>query len=254
MDNAALLRLSLEHNTIVRMERGIGQFVVRDTALVSLALEDPPEKEIIAALQGAYSIDRHRTVQQDCAFGIRQIVDMALKALSPGINDTTTAVMCVDYLTAILARLAPRGIPSSHRYEDGELRVIAVGHTFASLVAESFDQMRGSAAGNVAIMSRMLGALQTIASLTTSQSRRQVLREQVQWIAELAERTIESSHDRARVESRLTRVREALETAPVLFSQAKTDNHDHVKATEPLAKRSLAYEKANPQEGKENKP
>jgi len=93
--------------------------VIHDTALASLALEDPPEKEIIAALQAAYSIDRQRTLQQDCAFGIRQIVDMALRALSPGINDTTTAVMCVDYLTAILAQLACRNIPSSHRYEEG---------------------------------------------------------------------------------------------------------------------------------------
>ena len=135
---------------------------------------------------------------------------MALRALSPGINDTTTAVMCVDYLTAILARLASRKIPSSHRYEEGELRVITIGPTFAGLVAESFDQIRGSASGNVGIMLRMLGALQTIASLTTSPSRRQALREQVQWIAELAERTIESPHDRARFESRLAQVRKAL--------------------------------------------
>ena len=124
VDNAALLRLAREHKTIVRMERGIGDFVVHDTLLASLALEVPPGKEVIAAVQAAYSIDRYRTVYQDCAFGIRQIVDMALRALSPGINDTTTAVMCVDYLTAILARLASRNIPSSHRYEEGELRVI----------------------------------------------------------------------------------------------------------------------------------
>lgn len=53
-----------------------------------------------------------------------------------------------------------RSIPSSHRYEDGDLRVITSGPTFAKLVAESFDQIRGSAAGNVGIMLRMLGALQ----------------------------------------------------------------------------------------------
>ena len=212
VDNAALLRLAREHKTIVRMERGIGEFVVHDTTLASLALEDPPEEKVIAALQAAYSISRHRTLQQDSAFGIRQIVDIALRALSPSTNDTTTAVMCVDYLTAILARLAFRGIPSSRRYDDGELRIIAVGPTFASLVAESFDQIRGSAKGNVAIMLRMLGALQTIASLTASPGRRRVLCEQVQWIAELAERTIESPHDRARFESRLAHVREALES------------------------------------------
>jgi uncharacterized membrane protein len=159
VENATLLRLAREHKTIVRMERGIGEFVVHDTPLASLALEEPPAKGIIAALQAAYSIDRHRTLEQDSAFGIRQIVDMALRALSPGINDTTTAVMCVDYLTAILARLASRNIPSSHRYEEGELRVIAIGPTFASLVAASFDQIRTSAQGNVAIMLRMLGAL-----------------------------------------------------------------------------------------------
>ena len=215
VDNAALLRLAREHQTIVRMERSIGEFVVHDTTLASLALEDPPEKEIIADLQAAYSINRYRTVEHDSAFGIRQIVDMALRALSPSINDTTTAVMCVDYLTAILARLASRQIPSSHRYEEGELRVITIGPTFASLLAESFDQIRGSAKGNVAIMLRMLGALQTIAGLTASPSRRRALRDQVQWIAELAERTLESAHDRARIETRLARVREALETEPV---------------------------------------
>jgi uncharacterized membrane protein len=205
-----LLRLARENKTIVRMERGIGDFVVHDTALASLAVEIPPDNETIATLRAAYTIDRYRTVYQDCAFGIRQIVDMALRALSPGVNDTTTAVMCVDYLQAILARLASRGIPSSHRYEDRELRIIAIGPTFAGLVAESFDQIRGSASDNLGIMLRMLGALQTIASLAAIPSRRQVLREQVECIAELATRTIESPHDRTRFESRLMRVREAL--------------------------------------------
>ena len=224
VDTEALLRLAREHKTIVRMERGIGEFVVHEAPLAWLDLEDPPEKEIIAALQAAYSINHHRTVEQDSAFGIRQIVDMALKALSPGINDTTTAVMCVDYLTAILARLVSRDIPSSRRYEEGELRVIAIGPTFASLVAESFDQIRGSATGNVAIVLRMLVAFQTIASLTSSPIRRRTLREQAQWIAELAERTIESPHDRERFESRLARVREALEAEPALYAGGKKAN------------------------------
>lgn len=212
VNSAVLLRLAREHQTIVRMERGVGEFVVHGTTLVSLALSDPPAKEIIADLQAAYSINRYRTVEQDAGFGIRQIVDIALRALSPGINDTTTAVMCVDYLTAILARLASRPIPSSRRYAEGELRVITIGPTFASLVAESFDQIRASAEGNVAIMLRVLGALQTIASLADCPGRRLVLHEQVQWIAESADRAIASPHDRARLERRLKHVREALET------------------------------------------
>jgi len=221
VDNAALLHLAREHRTIVRMERGIGAFVVHNTTLASLALAGPPDREIIAALQEAYSISRHRTLEQDAAFGIRQLVDMALRALSPSTNDTTTAVMCVDYLAAILARLASRHIPSSRRYEDGELRVIALGQTFSSLVAEAFNQIRGSAMGNVAIMLRMLGALQTIASLTDSPGRRRALHQQVESIAELAVRTIESPHDRARFESRLPRVRAALATEPALAQPTK---------------------------------
>lgn len=211
VDNVALLRVARERKTIVRMERGIGDFVVQNTALVSLALDDPPDQETIAALQATFSISRYRTMEQDASFGIRQIVDVALKALSPGINDTTTAVMCVDYLSAILARLAPRQIPSSRRYEEGELRAITVGPTFASLLAEAFDQIRSSAKGNLAVMSRMLDAIQTLAGMTASAPRRLALREQVQWIGELAERTLDSARDHAEIDMQLARVREALE-------------------------------------------
>ncbi len=212
VDDTALLCFAREHKTIVRMERGIGEFVVQGTPLVSLAMDEEPEKGMVEKLQASFTLHRYRTVEQDCAFGIRQLVDMALRALSPGVNDTTTAVMCVDYLTAILSQLASRNIPSSHRYEEGELRVITIGPTFGGLVAESFDQIRGSAIGNLGVMLRMLGALQTIASLTEDPARRQALSDQAQWIAELAERTIEAPHDRGLFESRLLHVREALRT------------------------------------------
>jgi uncharacterized membrane protein len=210
VDAAALLDVARERGTILRMERGIGEFVIEGAPLASVVDPGGLDDETTAEINAAYVISRQRTVEADAGFGIRQIVDIAMKALSPGINDTTTAVMCVDYLGAILVRLAARRIAVSPRLDQGKLRVIARGPSFESLVAEAFNQIRQNAAGNVAIMSRMLGALQTIASLTASPNRRRVLREQVQWIAELAERTIESPHDRARVESRLARVREAL--------------------------------------------
>jgi len=216
VDNDALLRLARDRKTVVRMERGIGAFVVQNTALASLALEDPPDQETIAALNSCYSISRHRTIEQDPAFGIRQIVDMALKALSPGVNDTSTAVMSVDYLTAILAQLAARKFPASHRYEGDELRVITVAPTFEDLLAESFDQIRGSAIGNAGIMVRMLGALETLAGLTTSPRRRRALHEQVMWIAEIAGRTTESAHERERLAKRLMEVREVLQAVPAL--------------------------------------
>ncbi len=235
VNSAVLIRLARDRNTIVKMDRGIGEFVVQNTALASFALKEPPDQATINDLQATFSISRHRTVDLDAAFGIRQIVDMALKALSPGINDTTTAVMCVDYLTAILARIAPRQIPSSYRYEDGELRVIAKGPSFQSLLSEAFDQIRESAKGNLGIMLRMLGSVQTIASLTDDPSRRQALHEQEEWIAELAKRTLESPHDRVQFESRLAQVRETLKTEPLLSIQ-NIDNPPSPKEN-PWAKR-----------------
>ena len=209
VDGGALLRLAGNRQTILRMERGIGDFVVRDTALASLAKEAPLDPETIADLNAAYSITSYRTVDQDPAFGISQIVDMALKALSPGVNDTSTAVMCIDFLTAILSRLATRQFPLSHRYDSGELRVIAIVPIFANLLGDSFDQIRRNAAGNVTIMVRLLGALETIASLTVSPVRRRALRDQVEWIAELARHSIESPHDRTRIETRVAGLLEA---------------------------------------------
>lgn len=223
VDNEALLRLAQDRKTIVRMECGIGEFVVQNTALASLALEDPPDQETIVALNASYSVGSHRTVDQDPAFGVRQIVDMALKALSPGVNDTSTAVICVDYLTAILARLASRKFPALRRYDGGELRVIAMAPTFEYLLTEAFDQIRRNAEGNVSVMSRMLGALDAIASLTDGPRRRLALREQVQRIVELADRTIDSAHDRARIEGRLMRVRKAIEAGPALRAKGREE-------------------------------
>jgi uncharacterized membrane protein len=218
VNNGALLRLAGDNRTIVRMEHGIGAFVVQDTPLVSLALTYPPDQQAIVALNAAYSIGRQRTVQQDPAFGIRQIVDMALKALSPGVNDTSTAVMCVDYLTSILARLVGRQFPPLYIYEGETLRVVTIVQSFEGLLADSFDQIRGSAEVNVAIQVRMLDALDTIGNLTIRPSYLRALDEQLQCIAELADRCIESSHDRARVERRLAEVRETLDSQSALGS------------------------------------
>ncbi len=222
IDADALLRLARKYQTIVRMERGVGEFVVEGTPLISVTERGGVDDTTTDALNGVYVISRQRVVEQDATFGIRQIVDIAMKALSPGVNDTTTAVICVDYLTAILARLAVRRITASHWMDDQrELRVMARGPSFESLLNEAFDQIRQNAESNVAILSRMLGSLQTIAGLTASPNRRWLLRQKVEEIAEAAERTIESPHDRVRFENRLARVREALETGSVLSMHEK---------------------------------
>ncbi|MCC8986242.1 MAG: DUF2254 domain-containing protein [Candidatus Contendobacter sp.] len=230
IDADALLDLARKYQTIVRMERGVGEFIVEGTPLISVTKGGGVDRTTTDELNGVYVIGRQRVVEQDAAFGLRQIVDIAMKALSPGVNDTTTAVICVDYLTAILVRLATRRITTSHWMDDQrELRVISRGPSFESLLNEAFNQIRQNAESNAAILSRMLGSLQTIAVLTSSPNRRWLIRQKVEEIAEAAERTIESPHDRVRFENRLARVREALETGPVLSMHEKPINGSSIK-------------------------
>ena len=199
VDGDALLRLARECNVVIRMELGIGEFVVEGAPLVSIAAETTPRDETARELNRAYSINRHRTTAQDVGFGIRQIVDIALKGLSRGINDTTTAVICVDYLTAIMARLAPRQIETPFRIDQGQLRVIARGPTFRSLLDEAFDQVRQNAEGNVAVLVRLIEALNIIAGFTYDEERRQALQRHADLVLQTAERSVSSPHDRAAI-------------------------------------------------------
>jgi len=105
--------------------------------------------------------------------------------------------------------------------------VITIVPTFESLLSESFDQIRRSAAGNVSIMARIISALDNLASLTGSPHSRQALREQMQRIAELAERTIESTHDRTYIKRRLMPLRETLEAEPALEAEEEVFGKGH---------------------------
>jgi len=115
-----------------------------------------------------------------------------------------------DYLAAILVRLAPRRIATARRMDKGELRVLARGPNFESLLADAFDQIRQNAPGNVAVLTRLLQSLEIIARPTEQSGRKEALRKQADLIAELAERTIASPHDRVGVEVAWVRLSKVL--------------------------------------------
>lgn len=194
LDADALVEVARKGSVVLRMERGIGEFAVEGSPLVSAGGREATEAEA-SAIRAAFTIGRHRTVEQDAAYGIRQVVDIALKALSPGINDPTTAVMCVDHLAALLAHMARRRVPPPHRFEGGSLRVIAIGPTFESLVDEAFDQIRRSAGGDVAVLRRMLWALEVVAGATNDPKRLGVLARHARLVGEAARREVASAHD-----------------------------------------------------------
>jgi uncharacterized membrane protein len=175
VENDQLLEFAAKRNVLVRMDRGIGEFVVEGTPLLSLADTEEPDDETVRCVNALFVINSFRTVEQDPSFGIREIVDIALKGLSPSINDETTAITCIDHLAALLSRLATRRIEPRLRADDEKVRVIARGPTFESLVNESFDQIRHEARGKVTVLLRLLWCLETVARQTEDRSRRRVL-------------------------------------------------------------------------------
>jgi len=208
----SLLAIARNQKTVVRMEHHVGDFIIKGMPLASiLTTEDsqPPSREAISDVSAAYAINAQRTIDQDAAYGIRQIVDVALKAISPGINDTTTAVMSLDYLTAILVKLCGRGIESPCRFDEGELRVITRGATFASMVELAFEQIRQNAGGNVAVLARLVEALHTLEGQTRRPNRRRVLLHQAQATEEVIGRSIPDSMSREPVEARVKRLLES---------------------------------------------
>jgi uncharacterized membrane protein len=197
VDIEMLGRLARKHALIIRMDKAIGEFTIAGDTIASAAgaeqMADALQQEAIAA----YTISRQRTLHQDAGFGIRQIVDVALKALSPGINDTTTAINCIDFLGAILARLVQRRVEMPVGEHGGLF--ISCGPDFDNLLGEAFCQIRENAAGNTAVLVRMLHSLEAVARHATDSSRLSALQQQVRLIVETAERSIPSAHDRIRV-------------------------------------------------------
>jgi len=147
----------------------VGEFLIEGMPLASLtAGEQARDERVIRALYAAYNLGKQRTVHQDAAYGIRQLVDVALKALSPGVNDTTTATNCIDYLGAILARMTDRQIAEPYRSDAGQLRLITSGPTFIGLLNGACDQIRQNAESNIAVLVRLLEILGCCSGVQTT--------------------------------------------------------------------------------------
>ena len=210
IDADGLLEYAVRHDLLIRMRRGIGQFAGSGATLAEIAPDTVTTKrearldeEKIRSINDFFSIGRHRTIEQDVGFGIRQIVDIALKALSPGVNDTTTAVTCIDNLGEIIGLIAGREMPALVRSKDNVPRVFAVAQGFESFVEKAFDQIRVSGKANFAIFERLLTTLMFAAERATDANRRRALEKQVELVGEFAEQTLETEYEKAKVREKL---------------------------------------------------
>lgn len=206
-----LLAWACKHDAVVRLEHKPGEFVAMDDTLLSVAMARPPDQDMIAALNGAYGVDAFRTLDQDPAFGVRQLVDMALKALSPGINDSTTAQTCLDHIGVILACCARRDLkPRNRRDRDGQLRVISIGIDFAQLAGLAFRQVAESAQGNTAVLLRILDTIATVGRACNGSARRGALLQQADITGEIALCSAKSDAAKEELGARLRALRDML--------------------------------------------
>lgn len=175
VDGDSVVEFAVHTGRIVRLAHAIGDFVVEGTVLVQLSGDQAVPEADASRLHACVTVERQRTVEQDAAFGLQQLVDVAVKALSPGINDPTTACMCIDQLAALLTRIACRRIPASRRIAHGRLRVIAPAPGFSELLALVFEPVVRHARRDLQVLVRVLEAIDTIQGVTRNPARRSAL-------------------------------------------------------------------------------
>ena len=127
------------------------------------------------ALGSAHVTGPYRTLTQDISFGIDQLVEIAIRALSPAVNDTFTALTCIDWLGDSLCKITGRWHPARvHRDSRGFIRVITAEPSHERLVQRAFEKIRQASLGMPAVMIRQLEALEKIMAETSSAGQRRV--------------------------------------------------------------------------------
>jgi uncharacterized membrane protein len=178
VDRVRLVELTKTHHVQVHVFRRVGQFV---PAGVPLLLASKPERifgEAGQQFRAAFDIGATRTLQLDVEFGVLQIVDIALRAISPAVNDPTSAISCIDQLSRILIRFVAREPAEQLLFDPpGVVRVSIPWIGFERLLNSAFDQIRLYAKGDVAVSLRILRALTDVASTTQNSQYRKALAE-----------------------------------------------------------------------------
>ena len=198
----ALVRLATGADAVISLEHRPGHFIVRGHRFATVW---PPEAAPLVrqALGRAHVIGPYRTLSQDVSFGIDQLVEIGLRALSAAVNDTFTALTCIDWLGENLCKIVAQWHPARvHRDDRGYIRVIAAEPSYDRLVQRSFEKIRQSSLGMPAVMIRMLEALARIMAETTSEGQRRVLLDQAAMIDRASERSVPEAADRADIRRR----------------------------------------------------
>lgn len=203
IDEDELLKIAKSHNLIFQIFHRPGHFIIEGSELIKVFPGNFVNKPLIKQINNVFIIGSQRTQQQDVEMIVNQLVEIAARALSPGINDPFTAIRCIDRLSEGLCRFVEREIPSPYRYdEDNQLRAIANPVTFEGMVDTAFNQIRQYVSSSVAVRIRLLEALAEIATHTHNQNYRDVLRVHAKMIHQDGLEQVPEKRDRQDIQHR----------------------------------------------------
>ena len=208
IDINRLIALAREYGIWVRLERRVGHFIPAGVPIIRISRSErvSPEREL--HLLAAIDMGPTRTMQQDVEFGIIQIVDIALRAMSPAINDPSTAISCVDQLSRIIICWASREPPKSRYYAPPHvLRLVVTWITFQGLLDTAFDQIRHYAIADLAVSLRLIRAFHDIASATKRRDEQTLLVELARRVMDGSSKHLSES-ELARLEQRIADLEE----------------------------------------------
>ena len=208
-----LVKIATKADAVVQLPHRPGHFMVAGQVIAKVwppqAAGAVAEHLALGHVAGAY-----RTLPQDVSFGFDQLVEIALRALSPAVNDTFTGMTCVDWIADCLCRIAPIWHPHRIRRDaEGDIRVIAFQPSFDRLVERTFDTIRQAAIGMPAIMIRQLDAIAKVIEQVPDRRRRTALLRQAEAIQRSNLATVADPSDRDDVTQRYEAVLKLLTPA-----------------------------------------
>lgn len=206
-----------QRGSVVRLDFRPGDFVVEgDHKLLVCPAPDDLEQARSEIDQFIVS-GQQRTPTQDLEFSIRHLVEVAVRALSPGINDPFTAMAVIDRLRGGLARLCAREMPPKFlRDPSGELRMVRDVTTYPGAVGAAFSQIRQAGSGKPSILVHMLRAIGAIAEHVRSTEQRDALIHHAKLIKAAGERELKEPSDLEDVEREFGKAIYALRANPQL--------------------------------------
>ena len=201
VDGPALLTLASQRDVVLRVEAEPGRFVRNGSVLAVVWPSGTADDAICESVRAAFIVGSARTPTQDVEFFVEQLVELAVRALSPGINDPGTARMCLDRLGQALCQMATRETPTSCRYDDGgHLRVMARPTAFEDMAATAFDEIRRYGRPSVSVTVHLLDVIRDVAGCVSRESDRAALSKHANLIMQDSREASFGEADRAKVE------------------------------------------------------